>query len=158
MCKYFLKGTCTIGKACLFSHQLQATDYKKLPCHAHAKGTCTFGAKCKYSHDKTVSAPATTTVALTTVVPSKTAKKKAAKKAKAKTTPFRMKGGVYVLDMWVPQESNYTGTKRTPEGAGESKPKEGRSGKDKEKDSDDMVLDTVWTVQNRKGRVRPAPF
>ena len=90
----------------------------------------------------------------------------AAKKAKSRTTPFRRKGGVYVLDMWVPQESSYTGSQKGADKA--QRPKKstntgckatGCSRKEHQNNPDNMDLDGVWMQQNAKGRARPrGPF
>jgi len=68
LCKNYLKGTCTKGKACKYHHNG--------PCLFHKKGNCTRGDDCVYSHhDNAVAAAA---------APSPTAADKKKAKAEAK--------------------------------------------------------------------------
>ncbi|KAI9820894.1 MAG: hypothetical protein M1832_003527 [Thelocarpon impressellum] len=48
-CKFFRQGACQAGKACPFSHAVDATSVQT-PCKYFAKGNCKFGAKCALAH------------------------------------------------------------------------------------------------------------
>ncbi|KAI9850630.1 MAG: hypothetical protein M1838_005344 [Thelocarpon superellum] len=48
-CKFFRQGACQAGKACPFSHSVDATTVQT-PCKYFAKGNCKFGAKCALAH------------------------------------------------------------------------------------------------------------
>ena len=50
LCKNYLKGTCTKGKACKYHHNG--------PCLFHKKGNCKRGADCVYSHHAEATAAA----------------------------------------------------------------------------------------------------
>ncbi|EPY52730.1 zinc finger protein Cps3 [Schizosaccharomyces cryophilus OY26] len=48
-CKFFRQGTCTSGKNCIFSHDLESA-FEKTVCKYFQKGNCKFGSKCALEH------------------------------------------------------------------------------------------------------------
>ncbi|WBW74472.1 zf-CCCH type zinc finger protein [Schizosaccharomyces osmophilus] len=48
-CKFFRQGTCTSGKNCIFSHDLESA-FEKTVCKYFQKGNCKFGTKCALEH------------------------------------------------------------------------------------------------------------
>lgn len=48
-CKFFRQGTCTSGKNCIFSHDLELATEKTI-CKYFQKGNCKFGSKCALEH------------------------------------------------------------------------------------------------------------
>ncbi|EPX72690.1 zinc finger protein Cps3 [Schizosaccharomyces octosporus yFS286] len=48
-CKFFRQGTCTSGKDCIFSHDLECA-LEKTVCKYFQKGNCKFGTKCALEH------------------------------------------------------------------------------------------------------------
>ncbi|EEB06494.1 zinc finger protein Cps3 [Schizosaccharomyces japonicus yFS275] len=48
-CKFFRQGTCTSGKNCVFSHDLEPNSEKTV-CKYFLKGNCKFGSKCALDH------------------------------------------------------------------------------------------------------------
>lgn len=53
-CRYFIKGACTRGDRCPWSHEqtdLDGAAYISRPCTFYKKGACRFGARCINSHD-----------------------------------------------------------------------------------------------------------
>ncbi|GAA6002354.1 hypothetical protein JCM10207_001078 [Rhodosporidiobolus poonsookiae] len=49
-CKFFKANSCTAGKACPFSHDLNVPGTTKPVCQWFAKGNCKFGHKCALAH------------------------------------------------------------------------------------------------------------
>lgn len=61
-CRFFLKGYCSAGAACRFSHVIGSTEVRDaimpaISCHFHARGYCKAGELCKFSHDEHVEPP-----------------------------------------------------------------------------------------------------
>lgn len=55
VCSFYLKGTCTKGSNCRFSHAGSATAPKK--CTYFLKGKCSKGDECKFSHAIDITSP-----------------------------------------------------------------------------------------------------
>jgi hypothetical protein len=47
ICKYYLDGTCTVGKNCTFYHPVRCINYKY-----ENNYTCDYGNMCKFAHIK----------------------------------------------------------------------------------------------------------
>ena len=74
---------------------------------------------------------------------------------RAKTTPFRRKGNIYVMDMWIKGGESYTGANRNSKIATKAP---------KNKRNNNMEVDAMqenedaWCTRNTKGRIREQTF